>query len=212
MPIRDRVTSLLGALADAHEIGRRPFILLGHSLGGLLIKQIIRHCDTMGDQYEHFIDQLVGVIFFSTPHTGSGLVSLANFFDLIRATPLVQELANNHAYLRELDDWYRNYVSRTRLPNLKFFRNSANKGSTRGRRGVWRSALARHNRYSSGRRSSIYMQVLRSPKLDLPTDVEVYQSAILDITSYVSPNRRQTDPNFEHQRDRRGFPFASWLH
>jgi hypothetical protein len=128
MPIHDRATSLLGALADAHEIGRRPFILIGHSLGGLLIKQIIRHCVTMGDQYTNFIDQLTGIIFFSTPHTGSGLVSLAKFLTLIRATPLVQELANNQPYLRELDDWYRNYVVRAGLPNLSFFETQLTDG------------------------------------------------------------------------------------
>jgi pimeloyl-ACP methyl ester carboxylesterase len=120
MPIRDRATSLLGALG-AHDIGKRPFVLVGHSLGGLLIKQMVRHCATMGDQYADLTYRLAGVSFFSTPHTGSGLVSLAKFLKLARITPLVEELGRNQPYLRELDDWYRNYAVRVNLPHLSFF-------------------------------------------------------------------------------------------
>lgn len=121
MPIRDRATSLLGALADAHDIGTKPLILVGHSLGGLLIKQMIRHSRTMMDQYRGFADKLSGVVFFSTPHTGSGLASLASYFKVARATPLVRELASNDPYLRELDDWYRNYASAMNIPTLSFY-------------------------------------------------------------------------------------------
>lgn len=123
MPIRDRATSILGALTDAHDIGAKPFMLVGHSLGGLVIKQMIRHSITMGDQYAQFASHLAGVIFLSTPHTGSGLASLARYLRIIRATPLIDELVNNQSYLRELDDWYRNYVTRTELPNLSFMKN-----------------------------------------------------------------------------------------
>lgn len=128
MPIRDRATSLLGALSNARDIGRNPFVLIGHSLGGLLIKQIVRHSSTMGDQYAGFADQLAGVVFFSTPHTGSGIASLASHFKKVRATPLVKELAKDQAYLRELDDWYRNYAVRKSLPNLSFYEKQKTSG------------------------------------------------------------------------------------
>lgn len=128
MPIRDRATSLLAALRDGHDVGRRPFILVGHSLGGLVIKQIIRHSNTMGDQYSGFCDNLAGVVFFSTPHTGSGLASLLSYLKTVRSTPLVKELATDHAYLRELDDWYRNYATRTELANLSFYETQDTKG------------------------------------------------------------------------------------
>src|SRR5690348_2913020 len=120
MPIRDRAISLLGALSYAHDIGQRPFILVGHSLGGLLIKQAVRHSHTMGDQYAAFANRLAGVVFFSTPHTGSGLASLASYIKMVRATPLLKELAKDEPYLRELGDWYRNFVVRSSLPNLSF--------------------------------------------------------------------------------------------
>ena len=128
MPIRDRATSLLGTLSHAHGIGHKPFILIGHSLGGLLIKQIVRHSIIMDDQYGGFADRLAGVIFFSTPHTGSGLASLATYFKMIRATPLIRELAKDHSYLRELDDWYRNYAVRTNLPHLSFYEKQNTNG------------------------------------------------------------------------------------
>ncbi|MFC1419482.1 alpha/beta fold hydrolase [Streptacidiphilus cavernicola] len=128
MPIRDRATNLLAALRDGHDIGRRPFVLVGHSLGGLVIKQIIRHSNTMGDQYSGFCENLAGVVFFSTPHTGSGLASLLGYLRTVRATPLVRELADDHTYLRELDDWYRNYATRTELANLSFYETQDTKG------------------------------------------------------------------------------------
>ncbi|GAB3280331.1 hypothetical protein GCM10027589_07290 [Actinocorallia lasiicapitis] len=128
MPIRDRATSLLSALADGHEATEKPFILLGHSLGGLLIKQMIRHSHTMGDQYSGFTDQLAGVIFISTPHTGSGLASLAGYLRSIRSTPLFRELESDHAYLRELDDWYRNYATRESVPCLSFYEKQLTNG------------------------------------------------------------------------------------
>lgn len=120
MPISDRATSLLAAL-KVHGLGLRPLVLVGHSLGGLLIKQMVLHCATMGDQYENLMDQLMGVVFFSTPHNGSGLVSVARFFRLARITPLIDELSENRAQLRHLDDWYRNRVTETRLNHLSFF-------------------------------------------------------------------------------------------
>ncbi|MFJ9561535.1 esterase/lipase family protein [Streptomyces fuscichromogenes] len=128
MPIRDRATSLLAALRDGHDIGRRPFILVGHSLGGLVIKQIVRHSNTMGDQFSGFSENLAGVVFFSTPHTGSGLASLLSYLKTVRSTPLVKELATDHASLRELDDWYRNYVTRTELAHLSFYETRDTKG------------------------------------------------------------------------------------
>lgn len=128
MPIRDRATNLLAALRDGHDIGSRPFVLVGHSLGGLLIKQIVRHSDTMGDQYSGFCDSLAGVVFLSTPHTGAGLASLMGFVKATRATPLVKELATDHAYLRELDDWYRGYATRSGLAHLSFYETRSTKG------------------------------------------------------------------------------------
>ncbi|MFE6282285.1 esterase/lipase family protein [Streptomyces sp. NPDC057877] len=128
MPIRDRATSVLAALRDGHDIGSRPFILVGHSLGGLVIKQIVRHSDTMGDQFSGFADHLAGVVFFSTPHTGSGLATLLSYLKAVRSTPLVRELATDQAYLRELDDWYRNYAARRGLAHLSFYETQDTKG------------------------------------------------------------------------------------
>jgi hypothetical protein len=75
----------------------------------------------MRDQYTDFTALLAGVIFFSTPHTGSGIASLARYLKIIRATPLVEELTKNQASLRDLDDWYRNHAVERKLPTLSFF-------------------------------------------------------------------------------------------
>lgn len=119
LPIFDRATNLLDAL-QAYGIGRRPLVLVGHSLGGLVIKQMIRHSATADDQFSGFVDQLSGVVFFATPHTGSGLATVADALARCVTGDLVAELRAHLPSLRELDGWYRNYATRTGLPNLVY--------------------------------------------------------------------------------------------
>lgn len=128
MPIRDRATSLLAALVAACGLGSRPFVLIGHSLGGLLVKQMVRHSSTMDDQYAGVCAEPAGVVFMSTPHTGSGLAAVASHLRAARATPLVRELVTDHAYLRELDDWYRNRVAKSGAAHLSFYEKQDTKG------------------------------------------------------------------------------------
>ncbi|KAJ6785086.1 hypothetical protein PWT90_03543 [Aphanocladium album] len=71
--------------ADAPEMCRakrtRPIIFVGHSFGGLVIKQILSS-NAPRVQYENHRDLLssiAGVVFLGTPHRGSGFASLAGW-------------------------------------------------------------------------------------------------------------------------------------
>jgi hypothetical protein len=127
MPIFDRATNLLDAM-EARGIGHRPFVLVGHSLGGLVIKQIIRHCVTADDQFSGFVNGLSGVVFFATPHSGSGLADVADALARLVSSDLLTELRLHLPSLRELDGWYRNYVTRTGLPHLVYTEGRSTKG------------------------------------------------------------------------------------
>jgi hypothetical protein len=62
MPLIDRATNVLTAL-EAEGLGTRPLIFICHSLGGLLVKQILRSGQTLGVQdWQNLIAQVRGIV------------------------------------------------------------------------------------------------------------------------------------------------------
>jgi hypothetical protein len=52
--------------------------------------------------------QIKGIVFLSTPHTGSHLAQVVGILNnLLRNNISVQELEANNPWLREIDEWYR---------------------------------------------------------------------------------------------------------
>lgn len=119
MPICDRARNIL-ARFDADDLGKRPLFLVCHSLGGLVAKQMLRSAE--GDRvpaWQRIGNAVRGVVFLATPHSGSRLANyLGGLAKIIggRPTVAVRELGVNEAALRDLNIWFRNYVSRLRLP------------------------------------------------------------------------------------------------
>ncbi|KAH6843221.1 hypothetical protein B0I37DRAFT_357204 [Chaetomium sp. MPI-CAGE-AT-0009] len=72
--IRDHANVLLRHLADQredydHEAKLRPIVFVGHSLGGIIIKQTITYA-YKNPRYKHLWEACRGIMFFSTPHYG----------------------------------------------------------------------------------------------------------------------------------------------
>ena len=126
MRLRDRSVSLLSALKTC--IGDRPFILVGHSMGGLLIKMMVEHCDSRRDDLRHVMDKLAAVIFMATPHTGSHIADLAGKIAPDLTSRLVGDLESNLPELLDVAARYRDYVTATRLPQLIFAERQKTKG------------------------------------------------------------------------------------
>ena len=90
MGIVDRATNILDLLMSAPAAARlrnRPIAFIGHSLGGLVVKQVILEAvaqlgDRKGDKSEvaRFLGQITQVAFLGTPHEGSGLANVAKMF------------------------------------------------------------------------------------------------------------------------------------
>ncbi|MCB1035608.1 MAG: hypothetical protein KDD47_17430 [Acidobacteria bacterium] len=105
MPLADRAVNALEHLR-AHGLVRRPLVFVTHSLGGIVVKRMLRHARDMnaGD-----LEEVRGVAFLATPHGGSSLATFARLLPRIfRPSSLVYELVAAHPELRDLSSWYRN--------------------------------------------------------------------------------------------------------
>jgi len=117
MPLVDRATNTLAVL-DSHEIGVRPLIFITHSLGGLLVKQMLRHAWDYGTpEWKLIVEQTRGVVFLSTPHSGSNMANWVKYIGVIlQASVSVDELEAHHSRLRELNEVYRNHEWLSQIP------------------------------------------------------------------------------------------------
>jgi pimeloyl-ACP methyl ester carboxylesterase len=107
MPMIDRATNILD-LFDAYNLGHRPIFFVAHSLGGLLVKAILRHSSELPPEQSKsgVFRNTKGVAFFGTPHTGSGLANLGKAIPGFRPTEIIHELTRCDAYLRDLSNWF----------------------------------------------------------------------------------------------------------
>jgi hypothetical protein len=110
MPLANRAEHAL-ALLDTDGIGERPIVFITHSLGGLLVKQMIRHGLSYGDpRWQAIADQTRGVCFIATPHSGSDIANFVKFLTRFLSTVAVTDLKANDPRLLELNKWYRNHA------------------------------------------------------------------------------------------------------
>jgi predicted alpha/beta hydrolase family esterase len=108
MPLFDQASNLLEWL-EIKDLSERPLIFVTHSLGGLLVKKMLSTAQTFKKQ--KLIEQIKGIVFLATPHTGSHLANLINNIGaLTRTTISVEELKAHSPQLRELNEWYRENV------------------------------------------------------------------------------------------------------
>lgn len=95
-------------LAELNEsgLGDRPIITVGHSYGGLLIQQIIRHAEGTGHRIAKAIK---GIALFGTPHSGSPAANwirrLSSEFFRLLFSSAIEELTTDSPTLAELKGW-----------------------------------------------------------------------------------------------------------
>lgn len=130
MPLVDRATDVLGSL-EAYGLGERPLVFVAHSLGGLLVKQVLRTGEGYGEaRWQQIIQQVRGIAFLATPHTGVRLADYVGALRVVlRASVSVRELGASAPALRDLNLWFRDGTKRLQVDNLVFF-------ETRNTRGV----------------------------------------------------------------------------
>lgn len=128
MAFKDRAGNIAESIYIKAEFQQGEIILIGHSLGGLLIKQLIRLSSDQSDRVEarNFLSRVTGVAFLGTPHTGSDLSTFGNSFLLtallkcvhFKVTTITASLYRNNADLRDLNVWYRDWERKNMVRHL----------------------------------------------------------------------------------------------
>lgn len=122
MPLPDRATNLLERILVEPSIQTGEIILVGHSLGGLVIKQLLRTAESLAPHRanaDNFIRRVRRVAFLATPHTGAGLASLGNWLRIvIRPSTATAPLVRNDPNLRDLNVWYRHWSRERDIAHL----------------------------------------------------------------------------------------------
>jgi Putative serine esterase (DUF676) len=129
MPLYDRANNTLDLL-ELEAIGRRPLAFICHSLGGLLIKQVLRNArDAANPSWHAIVQHTQLLVFLSTPHSGANLASWIKYIGtLLRTTVSVEELEMHHPRLRELNDWYRDQVESLGIKTFVYYETRPTSG------------------------------------------------------------------------------------
>ena len=122
MELTDRAANVLNLLLVNPDLGAGELILVGHSLGGLVIKQALRKAADEavdGAEASSFTERVRKVAFLATPHAGS---DLAGFGDrlrvLIQPSGATRSLLRNDQHLRDLNLWYRRWARQRGIDHL----------------------------------------------------------------------------------------------
>ncbi len=125
MPLLDRASNVLDLLAVKIP-APRPLFFIAHSLGGLLVKQMIRRA---ADRSLPVARNTRGVVFLATPHSGSQKATwLERLPGLARQSVTTHELEAHSAELRDLDIWYREKAPGLGIQNRVYYETRAVKG------------------------------------------------------------------------------------
>ena len=94
--------SLLTEMVDFAAIGQSgcPLLFVCHSLGGIVIKEVVKMAAIQrrtDGKNQKFLNSIIGFHFYSTPHDGSRLADLASSIPFLKRGPLVKilELVND---------------------------------------------------------------------------------------------------------------------
>lgn len=120
-------------LMTLEEISAKPIVFVAHSLGGVLVKQVLQFAHSLGPPRWRMVwEQTQAVIFLATPHVGSELAdvcaALADVMRganplaqlIVRTSPAVDNLKKDNPILRHLSDWFRDQAQVQGIETIAF--------------------------------------------------------------------------------------------
>lgn len=110
MHLADLGESLFSALQAEQDLQSQRIVLVGHSLGGLVIKSGMTQAQTLGDPLRlTLLARITGVVFVGTPHQGASLATLAHNLSLmLRTNAQVTNMVGDDPWLHLLNSQFRN--------------------------------------------------------------------------------------------------------
>jgi len=122
MPLPDQGTQIAQLLGVHQGLRDRNMVLVGHSMGGLVIKTLITQSQASGDgRARAVLGRIRGVVFVATPHHGSQLASLATAVAAVmRTNAQVGDMSRHDAHLRQLGAAFREQRQTMRLKVAAF--------------------------------------------------------------------------------------------
>ncbi|XP_065171055.1 protein SERAC1-like isoform X2 [Atheta coriaria] len=122
--LEDRSTELMSELVDA-GVGKRPIVWVAHSMGGLLVKNVISKALKSKDPAMQSLgNQSKAIFFYSTPHTGSKTAILNQTTSyLVWPSMDVQELREDSPNLRRIHNEFLDYLHRIPIRIFSFVEN-----------------------------------------------------------------------------------------
>lgn len=115
--LESRAAEMLSKLHQA-GVGDRPIIWISHSMGGLLVKQML--CQAM-ERNEAVARQTAGMVFYAVPHRGASLTDLSASLQLLLLPSVeLQELRKDSPKLLEMHRKFKLLVDRLKIPCLSF--------------------------------------------------------------------------------------------
>jgi hypothetical protein len=129
MSLPRRAENALDRLVGA-GIGQRPLCFITHSLGGLLVKSILRRSadSQFAPERLQVAEQCRGVLFLATPHHGSRLADLAAAIKVYLPSVSTLDLKDNDDHLMDLYEWYRGYAPSHHILTRSYYENKETKG------------------------------------------------------------------------------------
>ncbi|MFC1560725.1 esterase/lipase family protein [Pseudomonadota bacterium] len=122
-----------------NRIHEKPLVFVCHSLGGVLVKQVLQFSQFYGDDNWRLLwRHTQAVIFLATPHVGAGMANIVlaiskairiNFpwpaRSLLSPSKALKNLEKNNPTLIYLRNWYRNYAPAQGIKTMAFAEGKA---------------------------------------------------------------------------------------
>ena len=122
MELADKARNVLSLLELENRLATGELIFVGHSLGGLVIKQLLRKASDAASRRAEalsLIERTRKVAFLATPHLGADLAGWGDRFRaLFRPFAPARVLLRNDEDLRDLNAWYRGWASEKEIAHL----------------------------------------------------------------------------------------------
>ena len=113
--LSDRATILLDRLGS-RVAPDRPIVFITHSLGGLVVKQMLRKAqDASSERRKRIGASTRATIFIATPHSGSHLSKAVNSLVRIATSKSVRELEYRADALLDLTQWFSTYATNNNI-------------------------------------------------------------------------------------------------